>query len=268
VFLLYATLLVFAVLILALDLLAAAALTIALARAIPLAVRGTQTTGYVTGIDRPRRRGARVRISYETAAGKLETRGTSRRPRLGEPKPVRYDPANPARATSMVQPARAAAIGVPATLAVAALAVAMAAGSILYFTGTDSRLQLPLAFGGFALALAVGTAYYACGQYAALLRWRRMVQTTGRVKRFEEHGPGGPGILIYFESAAGHEDFWARAGSVSAGVGDTVTVYYDPAKPERTATVEAADVVRAHAIAGTLLAAVLAVVAVAALSQL
>jgi hypothetical protein len=94
VFVMYTVLLIFAVLVLVVELAAALALIIALARAIPLARHGAEVTGYVTRIEaRPRSRTARVRISYETAAGTLETRGSSRRPRLGEPKPVRYDPA-------------------------------------------------------------------------------------------------------------------------------------------------------------------------------
>jgi hypothetical protein len=266
-FLVYALILILAALILLIDLVAAAALAVALARAVPLALRGREATGRVVKIESRRPgRTARVRVAYETPGGTLETGGTSQRPRLGEPKAVRYDPARPARATTLVRPARTAAAGIPVILVAAALSAGMITGSAWYFASVHSHARLPLAGGCFTLACALATGYYAWGQYAELLRWRRMVQAAGKVKRFNEHAPGGPGILISFESADGREEFWARAGSVAAGVGDTVTVYYDPAKPASSATVQTAADVRAHAIGGTVVALVFAAVTVMALA--
>ena len=197
-----------------------------------------------------------MRVAYETKEGRFETGGTSQRPRLGEPMTVRYDPARRARATTMLRPARRAVIAIPVMLVVAAVSAAMIVGSVFYFAHVHSGLQVALAGGGGVLALALATAYYAGGQLAELFRWGRMVQAPGKIKRFDEHAPGGPGILISFESGDGREEFWARA-SVLAGVGDTVTVHYDPAKPAGSATVATAADVRVHAIAGTVIALVL-----------
>jgi Protein of unknown function (DUF3592) len=257
VFVIYAGLLTVGALILLLDLFAALGLAIALSRAGQLARRGTAVTGHVAAIrQRPGRR-AGVTVAYETKEGKLETGGTSQRPRLGAPMTVRYDPSRPSRATTMLRPARTAAIAIPVTLVVAAVSAAMIVGSVFYFAHTHSGLQIPLAGGGGVLALALATAYYAGGQLAELLRWGRMVQASGKVKRFDEHAPGGPGILISFDSGDGRQEFWARAGSVLAKVGDTVTIHYDPAKPAGSATVSTAADLRAHAIAGTVIALVL-----------
>jgi hypothetical protein len=265
-FLVFAVLVVLGALTLLTDLLVGALLIIALGRAVPLGLRGSQATGHVVKIERRRPGGkARVQVAYETAGGTFETGGTSARPRIGEPQAVRYDPAKPSRATTMVRPARTAAISIPTVLVVAALSVGMITGSIWYFAGVHSHAQLPLAGGCFALALTLGTGYYAGGRYAELLRWRRMVQAPGKVKRFDEHAPGGPGILVSFATADGREDFWARAGSVVAGVGDTVTVYYDPARPATSATVQTASDFRSQAIGSTVLALVFAAVTVAAL---
>jgi hypothetical protein len=265
-FLVFAVLLALSALGLLTGLLVGAALIIALGRAIPLALRGSQVTGKVVNIDRRRPgRRARVRVAYETPGGKLETSGTTARPRIGAPMAVRYDPAKPDRATTMVRPGRTAVTGLGAVLVVAAVSAGMLTGSIWYFAGVHSHAQLPLAGGSFTLALALATGYYAAGRYAELVRWRRMAQAPGKVKRFDEHAPGGPGILVSFATADGREDFWARAGSVVAGVGDTVTVYYDPSRPATSATVQTASDVRSQAIGGTVMALVFAVVTVAAL---
>jgi hypothetical protein len=268
-FLVYALLVIIAAVMLLIDLVAAAALALALGRAVPLAAGGTETTGRVARISsrRPGRR-ARVRVAYDTPAGTFETGGSSQRPRIGEPKPVRYDPARPARATTMVRPGRAAAGGIPVVLAVAALSAGMITGSAWYFAGVHGHAQLPLGGGCFILALALGTGYYACSRYAELAGWRRMAQAEGTVRRFDEHGPGGPAVLISFQSAAGREEFWARAGTVAAAVGDAVTVYYDPAKPASSATVQTAADVRAYAVGSTVLALVFVAVTAVAIAQL
>jgi hypothetical protein len=257
VFFIYAGLLAVGALIMLLDLLAALGLAIAVGRAVQLALHGTEVTGHVTAIRRRPGRGAGVRVDYETRAGRFETGGTSQRPRPGEPMTVRYDPARPGRATTMLRPARTAVISMLVVLVVAAVSAAMIVGSVFYFGHVHSGLQVPLAGGGGVLALALATAYYAGGQLAELFRWGRMVQAPGKIKRFDEHAPGGPGILITFDSGDGREEFWARAGSVLASVGDTVTVYYDPAKPAGSATVATAADVRVHAITGTVIALVL-----------
>lgn len=268
-FLLFALLLVFSALVLLIDLLAGAGLIVALGRALPLARHGTRVTGHVVGVERRRPgRSARVRVGYETASGKRETTGTTQSPWIGAPVPVRYHPAHPDRATTMVRPARTAVAGIAAVLVVAALSAGMLTGSIWYFAGAHSAAQLPLAGGGFFAALALGTGYFAGGRYAQLLRWRRMLHATGRVKRFDEHAPGGPGILVSFTSEGGHEEFWARAGSVAATVGDTVPVRYDARKPATSATVQSAEQIRAQAIGSTLAALLFAVIAIAAFANI
>jgi hypothetical protein len=267
-FLEYGFLLILGALTLLFDLFVAFLGAAVLGRAMRLAVAGTDVTGHIAAIrDRRRSRGqAGVRVAYETPAGTLETSGTSQRPRVGAPVTVRYDPARPARATTLLRPARTAATGIPVVLAVAAASAGMVAGSAFYFAGVYSGLQLPLAGGGFALALALACGFYARGRYAELLRWGRMVSVPGKIARFDEHGPGGRGILISFDSGEGQEEFWARAGSVLAGVGDTVMVYYDPARPAGSATVETPPAIRAHAIAGTVMALFMFALAVLAIT--
>jgi hypothetical protein len=266
VFLLFALLGVFSGLALLIDLLVGAGLILALGRAVPLALRGTLVTGHVAAVERRRPgRSARVRVAYQTAAGKHDTFGTTQSPWIGAPKAVRYDPARPGRATTMVAPARTAAAGITAVLVVAALSAGMLTGSIWYFAGVHSDAQLPLAGGCFFGALALATGYFAAGRFAQLLRWRRLLHATGQVKRFDEHAPGGPGILVSFTSEGGHEEFWARAGSVLARVGDTVAVRYDAAKPATSATVQSAAQIRTQAIGSAIVALVFAVVAIAAL---
>jgi hypothetical protein len=240
-------------LILLLDLFAAFGGAIVLGRAVPLALRGAAVTGHVTRVRERRRRGG-VTVAYETPAGIFETGGTSRHSRVGEPMAVRYDPARPARATTVIHPIRGVAVWAPLALAVAAVSAGMIVGSVFYFAGIHSTLQAPLVGGGFTLGLALAAAGFARDKYAELLRWRRMVQVPGKIKRFKEDAPDGRGVLISFESADGQEEFWARTGSVVARVGDTVTVYYDPSKPGWSATVEDSSTVRSYAIGGTVLA--------------
>jgi hypothetical protein len=269
VFLVFAVLLVVSGLVLLTDVLVGAGLVLALGRAIPLALRGTLVTGHVAAVERRRPgRSARVRVGYETAAGKLETGGTTQSPWTGAPVAVRYDPARPGRATTMVRPARTAATGITTVLVVAALSAGMLTGSVWYFAGVHSDTQLPLAGGCFFGALALATGYFAGSRCALLLRWRRMITASGTVRRFDEHAPGGPGILVAFRSEGGHEEFWARAGSVPANVGDTVTVRYEPAKPATSATVQSASQIRAQAAGSALAALLFAVVAIAALANI
>jgi hypothetical protein len=269
VFVLFALLLVVSGLLLLIALLTGAALIVSLGRAVPLARRGTQVTGHVVSVERSRPgRSARVRVRYETPGGKRETIGTTQSPWTGAPIPVRYDPAHPSRATTMVRPARAAVTGLTGVLVVLVLSAGMVTGSVWYFAGTHTGTQLPLAGGSFTCACAVAAGYYAAGRYATLLRWRRMLQATGKVKRFDEHAPGGPGILVSFRSEGGHEEFWARAGSVAADVGDTVTVRYLAAKPATSATVQTADAVRSQAIGATLFALLFAAVTIGAIAIL
>jgi hypothetical protein len=269
VFVAYAGLLVIGALLLAIALFAAVLLALAVPTAMRLATRGAEATGHVVGSEGRRPGGGtRVRVAYETPGGRFETRGTSYVSGLGVPVPVRYDPAKPARATTLTRPGRRAITTIPVVLAVAAVSAGMIVGSAWYFAGVHSRLQAPLAGGCFALALALGFGFYACRRYAELLGWRRMVSAEGTVRRFDEHAPGGPGILISFEPAGGRAEFWARAGSVLAGVGDQVTIRYDPAKPSTTATVQTPSDIRAYALGGTVLTLIMAGLSVFAISQL
>jgi hypothetical protein len=83
----------------------------------------------------------------------------------------------------------------------------MSAGMITsagwYFGGSHASLQVPLAGASFLGALALACAYGAAGRYAVLLRWRRMVRVDGKVLRFNEQSPVGPGILVSFVPAEG-----------------------------------------------------------------
>jgi hypothetical protein len=239
VFVAYAGLLTIGAVIGAVDLLAGLLLVFAVSAAAGLAGRGVEATGHVVRVDGRRPgRSTRVRVAYETAGGRFEMGASSDRPRLGDPVTVWYDPARPSRASTMTRPGRRIVIGIPVVLAVAAVSAGMITGSVWHFAGVHGSLQAPLAGGSWTLAIALACGYYACSRYAELLRWRRMVRAEGTVLRFDEHAPGGPGILVSFESDGDREEFWARAGSVPAGVGDRVTVHYDPARPARTATVQ------------------------------
>lgn len=247
---------------------------VALSAALRLALRGTETTGHVVRADERRRRPGRVTrvwVAYETPDGTLETRGTSSEGRTRESIPVRYLPAKPSVATTLTRPLRYAAASVPLALAVVILSAAMIIGAVFYFAGTHAQLEFPLSGGSFALVIALFWGWYATNRYGVLLRWRRMVRTDGKVKRFVEPAPGSnmPGeIVVSFQSAEGAEEFSAQAGSVLVGAGDDVTVYYDPSAPAHSATVQASSQIGAYAIASTVFALVFAFLGVYALARL
>ena len=143
--------------------------------AIPLARHGRETTGHVVKIEPARSparvsRLMRVRVAYDTPAGTLETGGTTRRPLIGAPMAVRYDPARPARATTAVRPVRRVLVGLPMALATGALAAGVITGSVWYFAGVHGNAQASLAGGCTALAIALWSGYYACGLYVTLAR--------------------------------------------------------------------------------------------------
>jgi hypothetical protein len=267
-FVAYAVLLLFAVLILAIDLFSATTLIAGLILAGRLSRRRAVTVvGHVVEIER-RRPGdgsARVRVAYETAAGTFEITGRSHRPMLGEPMTVRYDPANPARATTVLRIGRTVAIGIPVVVVFGALAVGMITGAVLYFAGRDRHLQGPLGIGCLCLTFTFGLGFTAWRKFGELRRWGCMVPATGTVIGFEEHSPDRGSILISFDSADGREEFRARAGSVLAGIGDKVTVHYDPDTPARTATILDVAGFRAQVIATAVCALIFAVGTVVAL---
>lgn len=268
-FITYAVLLVIGGVLLVADLFIGVVLVTGVTVALWLAARGVETAGRVTLVE-PRRpgRAARVQVAYETPGGKFQTEGTAQRPQVGEPVPVRYHPARPARATTLTRPWGRALAGIPTVLAVLAVSIGMVTSASWYFSGSHTRLQEPLAGASFTGALALAFACYAAGRYKVLLRWRRMVQVDGKVMRFSEKSPVGPGILISFASADGREEFWARAGTVTAGTGDAVAVYYDPARAATSATVQNAADVRAYAIASTVVTLGLAALAIFAITTL
>jgi hypothetical protein len=274
VFVLYLVLIVIGAVLLAVDLFIVIGLAVTLPVALWLAVRGTLTTGHVVRVNERRRRPGRttpVRVAYGTPAGTLQTRGTSPEARIGEPIPVRYLPARPALCTTMTRPVRQAATSVPLALAVGALSVGAIIAAVWYFTGTHTQLQLPLGSGAVVWLITLAFGWYAVSRYGMLLRWRRMVQAAGTIKRYEEPAPGSgmPGnILISFRSADGDEEFLAQAGSALPGGGDSVTVYYDPSAPAHSATVQTSSQVRAYAIFCTVAAVVFAFIGVYALTQL
>lgn len=251
-FIAYACALVLGAVLLIADLFVGAVQVTGVIAALWLAARGVETAGRVTLVER-RRAGspARVQVSYETPGGTFSTEGTAQRPRLGGPMPVRYHPDRPAFATTLTRPWRRTFVGIPTALAVAVGSVGLVTSASWYFGGNHTSLQAPLAEASFWGVLALAAAYIAAGRYSVLLRWRRMVPADGKVRRFDERSPVGPGILISFESTDGHEEFWSQAGIVPAGVGDTVTVHYDPDKAATSATVRTARDVRSGAIAGT-----------------
>lgn len=262
----------FGVVLLAFALFFAAGLAATLPVAAWLAVRGTLTTGHVVRVNERRRRPGRstpVWVAYDTPAGTLEARGTSSEARIGEPVPVRYLRDRPALRTTMTRPARQAATSVPLTLAVGVLSVGMIIGAIWYFSGTHTQLRVQLGGGSFMLMIALAFGWYAATRYQTLLRWRRMVQATGTVKRYEDPGPrsrGRENVVISFRSADGDEEFLAQAGSVLPGAGDSVTVYYDPSAPAHSATVQTSGQVRTWAIFCTVAALVFVAIAVYALT--
>ena len=274
-FIAYAGGLAIASLVLLVDLFIAALAITTLVLSVALVRHPRQVTGHVVRIAPappaarvPRR--TRVRVAYDTPSGTLETGGTMPRPRIGAPMAVRYDPARPHRATTMVRPMRLALVQLPLVLAIAVLAIGVITGSAWYFAGIHDNAQAPLVGGCTALAIALGSGYYASGRYAVLARWRRhMTQAQGTVRRLDEHASvGGPGIQVSFKTASGREDFWAPAGSVPATVGDAVTVYYDPAHPADSATVQTTSDIRVRAIAATACALVFLLLAVVALASI
>jgi hypothetical protein len=269
VFITYAVLLVIGGILLVADLFIGTVLVTGVTVALRLAACGVETAGRVTLVE-PRRpgRAARVQVAYETPGGTFQTEGTSQRLQLGEPVPVRYHPARPALATTLTRPWGRAFVGIPTVLAVLTVSVGMVTSAIWYFGGSHNRLQVPLAGASFTGGLALACAYYAAGRYTVLLRWRRMVQADGKVLRFSEKSPVGPGILISFASAGGREEFWAQAGTVNVGTGDAVTVYYDPARAATSATVQNAGDIRAHAIASTVVTLGLGALAIFAITTL
>lgn len=241
--------LVIGAIILLADLTVGTAVVVTSISAVWLSVRGIKTTGHVVHVgDRRPGRKAEVRVSYETPSGRREIDGKSQRPQVGELVNVWYSPRQPAKATAVAHPWREAAIGIPVALWMGILAVGMVTGSVWYFSGTHAHLQLPVGLGSLGLAAGLTSAYGAGMQYVALLHRHRMTHTDGKVKQYDDHSPVGPGILVSFDSDNGPEKFWAQVGYVAAGVGDTVTVYYDPDKPATSATVKDASDVRNMAI--------------------
>lgn len=268
-FLAFAVLIVIGVPLLLADLFYALVLVTTLPGALWLAVRGTETTGKVTWVDKQRPgRGSQVIATYTAPAGTFQVSGTSGRPQIGAPAAVRYNPGNPAFATTVTDPWLRAATRIPMVLAAGAAGAGMATAAIWYFTGTHTALQVPVGGGAFALAITLMFAHYTAGRYAVLLRSRRMVQTDGTITRRDQNSPLGPGCLIAFETGDGPAEFWVRADSVRAGNGDTVTVHYDPRDPEATATLDTADDVRDAVIGGTVFTLILASAVVYAITLL
>lgn len=257
-FLINAGALIIGALILVIGVVAGIALAIGVCGESWFFVRGTRTTGEVVGVEQRRRPGGlvRVQVAYETPAGRFEMTDRLRRARLGEKVLVRYLPAKPRRAIALTGTWRLAVIGFPVALALVASGAGMVLGTAWYFSGSHARIQAPLTDGAVCLAVAVGFGYYSLRQYVTLFRWRRMVRTDGKILRYDERAPGGGragGILIAFQSADGAEEFWTRAGSAPGGIGDAVTVSYDPEKPAASATVDEARTVWAYALFSTIL---------------
>ena len=268
-FITYAALFVIGGILLVADLFIGAVLVTNVSCALWLAARGVKTTGRVTLVEE-RQPGspAQVQVAYDTPGGTFRTEGTAERAQLGEQIPVRYHPAKPSFATTLTRPWARTFVGIPTVLAVLAVSVGMLTSALWYFHGSHAKPRVPLVGASFLGALALALAYYAVGRYTVLFRWRRMVRVEGKVLRFKEKSPVGPGILISFTSADGREEFWARGGSVDVGAGDAVTVYYDPAKAATSATVQNAGDVRAYAIGSTVSALVFGALAIFALTRM
>lgn len=266
-----AVLLAFGLILLLAALFAGVLLVTAVPVALWVAAQGDETVGDVVSIgQRAAWGGTRVRLSYGTPSGTFETNGTVQRPQADTQVPVRYRRSRPAIATTLLHPVRWAMVGIPTVLVAALVSVGMITSAVWYFSGSHAQLQQPLGGGSFMLGIAIVCGYYAAKRCAVVLRWHRMVQAEGKVRRYKEPpGTRGSGrILISFQSAEGNEEFWARAGGAPSKVGDAVTVYYDPARPADTATVQAASDVRSGAFfsAGfAVLAAALGVWAISAL---
>lgn len=265
-------LLIIGVPLLIIDLVVGALLLGVVALALWITARGTKTTGEVVRIGEKRGSGryTRFRVSYVTPDGNFETGGISERPQLGEPVTVRYHRSRPSVATTETRPWRRAFTGVPVVLAVAAVSAGMIVSAVWYFNGSYPQLQEPLGGASFAFALAFACGYYATNRCALLLGWRRMVQTEGKVLRGEpsSRANGPVRVLISFQSAEGHEEFRAPANAVHAELGDTVTVYYDPARPIATATVHNAGSVRSGMLGSMVLTLVFGALGVFAVTLL
>lgn len=262
-FVTYAVLMIIGAVVAVIALVGSVALIVNVTNAIWLAARGTEATGKVTRVNEQKPgRAARVQVAYETPHGSFTVEGTSQRAWTGSTIPVRYDPARPAHATTMTRPWRRALTEIPAALLTAAAGAGMIISGAWYYSGTHTRLQIPLVGGSAALAFALMLGTRAARRYTVVRHWRRMLQAKGTVRRYADHSPVGPGILISFSPAdGGRQEFWARAGTIPAKVGDTVPVRYDPAMPATTATVEDAGDIRSGAIATTVIAAGCAVFA-------
>lgn len=266
-----AILLVYGGVLLVVDLFVGVLLAATVPIALWIAVQGTQVTGEVVSVgERSAGGSTRVRVSYTTAGGNFETRGTTRRPHLGAQVPVRYHRSRPEVATTMIHPLRWAVVGLPTVLVIAAVSIGMLTSAVWYFSGSHTQLQEPLGGGSFMFGIALACGYYAAKRYALFLHWHRMVQAEGKVRRYKEPaGSKGSGrILISFQSASGHEEFWVQAGSAPSRVGDTIMVYYDTDRPADTATVQEAFDVRSGALYSTGFAVLAAALGVWALTAL
>lgn len=261
--------------VLAIDLVVALMLAVGVPMAIWLAVtRTAKTAGEVIEIEGRRPRGrARVRVAYYTPEGRFETHSTIQRAQVGDQVPVRYRPGKPDQASTSLSSRSWKQIitAIPVVVIVGALSIGMITSCVWYFAGSHTSLQDPLSGGSLVLLLAFGCGALAVNRWTVLLRWHRMVRTDGELRRYKEASgtDDGPGrVLISFQSVDGEEEFWARAGTVLAGVGDTVTVYYDPESPATSATVEESSDVRNYAIAGTVLAMIFGALGVFAIAML
>jgi len=253
---LYAAALIVAVLLLAADVMFSVRVLSKMAGDLALARHGTEAAGHVVAIEPRPRTPPRVRIAFQTADGRrVEHTAGMLRAKIGQSQQVRYDPDDPARATTQTRARRRMAVVAAGALFVAAAAVAVISGCVYYFSGgRDSAILNLLVFFPLLLLLGGALALAAEGEYRKLSRWRRMVTTEGKVVGFDDENPDRPSLLISFTTAGGRPaKFFARAGMgiAPAGVGDAVTVYYDPEYPEQTATVQAKGFSLAVAVAAT-----------------
>lgn len=239
--------------------------------------RATKTSGEVVEIAERQALHAAyatpVQVAYTTPEGRFEIRANLRRPRLGDPVVVRYPPGKPSsgHVADSSNIWRTLFVSMPVVTVVGALAAGMVIGAFWTFTGSHPSLQVPLGDGSFVLMLALLFGAFAVSRYRVWLRWNRMVRAEGKLVRYKKPSAGtsGPGhVLISFQSATGEKEFWAAAGTIPGGAKDTVTVYYDPAKPDRSATVDEAGTVRAYAIGFTVLTLVFGGLGVFAITTL
>lgn len=232
----------------------------------------TKTTGEVVRIGNGRSaRGTRVRVAYYTTDGRFESDAYVQRPRLGEQIPVRYNPRKPdrANAATVAQLWCQLAVMIPVVAVFGVLAAGMIISSVWYFTGSHPRLQESVGGVSLFFTFTLVCGFGAVLQYRAMWKWRRMARTDGMIlQHIDEPEPGTDevsGILISFQTETGEEEeFWAQA-SVPGNAGDSVPVYYDPRKPDATATVETAKDHRHTAFVATTFTLVFGAVAVLAL---